>query len=540
MDFNPAKLRKCLISDLGISESRPLTSDMTLRDARKNSLLASVLKKYVAGSEAKLEMVAVDGFKASNAHCAAVVLPRADSYVGEILTIARSLIHAAFYHLPGQQTDFNLHECVLRGRTGPGASKGTKRTDFLGKMFEGDLSVTSQGLYNHYRTCITGRWAEAESFRRHKYATIVTETSSLTTVPKNCETNRTICTEPSLNMFYQLGAGDIINGMLKRDHNIDLSTQPDVNRAMAQTGSLAGNFATIDLRSASDTISYELCRALLPRGILAVLDIIRCHATEYKGETIALNMISSMGNGFTFSLQTLIFASLVRASYMLMGITPKVRVGRNYAVFGDDIICLTEAYHVVCQVLNGCGFIVNDQKSFASGAFRESCGGDFFKGDDIRGVYIKKVTIEQDLYTAFNRLCRWSARYSISLHHTLLYVKGLASFRPVPLHEGDDAGHKIPSSLLQTPKFSRSGCWVYSPTVPVRRTIEVSGGVADCVIQGRIISVLGGYIRGNKIGVRSQSGTEYEVARAMTPNWDYCADAGLTSRDYFQCLIGTV
>ncbi|DAD52667.1 TPA_asm: RNA-directed RNA polymerase [ssRNA phage SRR7976299_2] len=541
MDFNPADLLKCLTEDFGYSEPLPLSSDLSVRDARKSSLLSSILKKYVTESSKELERKAIDGFLTSNAKCALWKPPCDDNYLVDVLSIARQIIHSSFYHLPGQQTDFHLENFLNFGRVGPGSSIGTKRTDFLGKLFEGALSTNSLSLYNHYRSIITGRWLAAEKLRTANFGTVISESSKLSTVPKNRETNRTICTEPSLNMFYQLGAGHIIETMLQRDHAIDFAVQPEINKDMARRGSIDGKFATIDLRSASDTISYALCQYLLPRQVLSCLDIIRSHSTVFDGQKIDLSMISSMGNGFTFPLQTLIFASLVRAVYIYMGITPNIYIHRNYSVFGDDIICLKEAYHVVCRVLNCCGFEVNDDKSFNLGAFRESCGGDFFRGDDIRGVYIKEVISEQDLYSVFNRLCRWSAKYSISLHCSLRYVKGLVDFRPVPLHAGDTEGHKIPASFLTSPKFDRNGSWIYRPTIPIRRTLSLDD-VSYSNWHGRIIALIGGYIESasstkmGRIGIRDQR-TRYQVSRRVTPYWDYTQAAEPTPRDYFECLV---
>lgn len=541
MDFNPDVLYKTLIDDLNINPAMTPT-EMSVDQAAKYSLANSILKKYTGGKSSDLlANRAIDGFKSSNTHCSEYNIPQS-GVVYDILCQARELIHAAFYDQQGQQTEFHFANIANNGKTGPGSSIGTDRTDFLGKMFEGNMSVTDLSLYKAYVNTLTGRWLEAEKLRSSNFETLVVESSNLTTVPKNAETNRTICTEASLNMFFQLGAGAIIEGLLKRHHSIDLSQQPDINKRMARIGSLTGEFATIDLKSASDTISYKLCEFLLPRGVLGLLDLFRSKSTMHSRRKIELHMISSMGNGFTFPLQTMIFASLVCATYMSLGIKPVRRLRRNYSVFGDDIVVLSEAFDAVCLTLNGAGFIVNDQKSFSTGAFRESCGGDYFQGHDVRGVYLKEVTNEQDAYSAFNRILRWSCNHGIDLSNTLLYVKGLADFRPVPLHAGSTEGHHTHSYFLQEPKFDRNGSRVYHPTVPIARKIKLCKymyAMSDKPFHGRFIAFMGGYIRSDGIGVRDIR-PRFKVVKRVTPCWDYCADAGLTSRDYFARLISVL
>jgi hypothetical protein len=345
-------------------------------------------------------------------------------------------------------------------------------------------------------------------------------------------------------MFFQLGAGECLERLLLKGHNIDLSKQPNRNKYLARGGSVNGEFATIDLRSASDTISTTLVQHLLPRELFSLLDLIRSREVEVDKQWVPLHMFSSMGNGFTFPLQTLIFAALVRAAYKVLGLSPRTAwLECNYSVFGDDIICHKSAYNFVCQVLEGCGFFVNDQKSYNTGSFRESCGGDYFKGFDIRAVYLRKIHGPQDLYSAFNRLTRWSAKYGISIHSALSYVKGLVKFRPVPFDEQDTAGCKIPVSMLSASrKADRNGAIYYSSFVPVPRFIRIGDDVGHPDGRnpnGTVICAIGGYVREHQIGIRSTH-PKWKVVRRKTPNWDYVTNAGLTLRDYELALTGVL
>jgi hypothetical protein len=109
-----------------------------------------------------------------------------------------------------------------------------------------------------------------------------------------------------------------------------------------------------------------------------------------------------MGNGYTFELESSIFAAIVAECMHLKGYVPKL--GSNLFVFGDDIICPTDCAELAIKTLSWLGFQTNNEKSFTSGPFRESCGGDFFSGHPVRGFYLKGNCNygSQDIYTLHN------------------------------------------------------------------------------------------------------------------------------------------
>jgi len=173
-----------------------------------------------------------------------------------------------------------------------------------------------------------------------------------------------------------------------------------------------------------------------------------------------------MGNGFTFPLETAIFASAVKAVYQLKGITPRLGDARtqNAAVFGDDIVVRKDCYDATIALLQRLGFSVNVTKSFNDGTFRESCGYDYYDGVNVRPVFVESLETPQDVYSAFNRLSRWSAENRIPLVHSLLYLRGLASFNVIPFGESDDSGFKVPYKVFRSkPPLKPRGPW---PPVP--------------------------------------------------------------------------
>lgn len=225
--------------------------------------------------------------------------------------------------------------------------------------------------------------------------------SELGFVPKSAKTDRPICTEPLLNSFVQLGLGAVIRSRLRKTGcNLDDQSH---NGELARIGSISGHLATVDLKSASDTISYMTVLELLPSDWFDLMDKARSRFYTYEGRTYSFEKFSSMGNGFTFELQSLIFLALARATCSFLGIRCT-----EVSVYGDDIIIPTEAYTMFSQVLEYCGFTVNQTKSFHSGPFRESCGADFFLGQNVRPVAIKKSLSNEVLMSICNQLYRKS------------------------------------------------------------------------------------------------------------------------------------
>ena len=76
----------------------------------------------------------------------------------------------------------------------------------------------------------------------------------VTTVPKSYKTNRVIAIEPSWSMFFQKGIGRMIRERLRRFGQLHPDAQQTA-RKLAQVGSSTGLLATLDLSSASDSLS---------------------------------------------------------------------------------------------------------------------------------------------------------------------------------------------------------------------------------------------------------------------------------------------
>lgn len=206
-------------------------------------------------------------------------------------------------------------------------------------------------------------------------------------VPKNAKTDRAIAVEPHLNVYIQRAIGvSIRNKLLKK--GIDLINGQDLNRDLARIGSVRGCVATIDLSMASDTVSRKLVEYLLPASWHLLMNKVRSSHGSINGKLIEYEKFSSMGNGYTFELESLIFYALIRAS-----IPPdKWAQCREFVhVYGDDLIVPTEYVNQVLNILEFSGFSPNTDKTFIDGPFRESCGKDYLNGSNIRPFFIKET-----------------------------------------------------------------------------------------------------------------------------------------------------
>jgi hypothetical protein len=475
------------------------------------------------------------------------------------LEIVRSEIDRFLHVGPNLLID-SFSAILSEGDVGPGSSVGSRGESFYAKLCASPLTTTSLPLYEMYRAYVSmfPNFEDAESVRSSKYGSVtIVDGSRVSFAFKNVETARLICVEPTLNMFMQLGLKNLLEMRLLELWGIDVSDQPDMNRLLARLGSLSGDYATIDLKSASDLISVNLCRLVFPSWFFETLMELRSasiNVDEY-GLKRELGMISTMGNGFTFPLMTVILAAIVRASYKLNDIvikanrTAKVRCEPrdwlypsgsfkdplrskpgNWGVFGDDIIVVREAYDDVCYFLGLLGLQVNVEKSFNTGPFRESCGHDYFRGTNIRAVYLKRLSTRQDLTVAVNQMNGWSARTGIPLRNAVQYImKFLPEPYYVPWADPDDSGIRVPSEYFRGRlKGQRI---FYKAYVKVNKRYRISSdgsiipprGSKKWITNGSgyLLALLRGELRNGQITTRQNSRGLYRTRWCVTPWWDY-------------------
>lgn len=259
--------------------------------------------------------------------------------------------------------------------------------------------------------------AKKTTFLRWNMVPEVVPGNRIAFVPKSASTERTIAVEPSINVFLQKGVDAYIKRRLLR-WGVTLHDQDRNSELLyAQEG-----YSTIDLKSASDSLSLELVRLLLPDDWFIYLDDLRSKKYFLNGKWEVYDKFSSMGNATTFPLESLIFASLCRA------VLSSVGDEREFRVYGDDIIISPQSALLLIEVLKFVGFSCNPSKTYVFGEFKESCGVDIYKGVDVRPVYVKKwPKTNQELYNLHNRL--WCNRFGFVFTRACRYLRKIAPFK---------------------------------------------------------------------------------------------------------------
>lgn len=368
-----------------------------------------------------------------------------DVRMSDILARARSFVKSVLGPLPR----------TVEGRHGPGATYHDRgvRTTVPDKMSTRP-TVTSQA-----RDLLVS-WVKTAWFRGlcrdspNRTDPLTIRGNRFTTVRKDAKKDRGICIEPSINIFYQLGLGNEIRRCLFKI-GIDLDKGQLIHRLIAREASISGRSSTIDLSNASDTLCRLLVKLLLPEDWYDALYALRSPFTFIDGKWVYLEKFSSMGNGYTFELETLVFLSLAVASSWSAGV--EAVPGQDIFVYGDDIIVPSEVSRDLLAVLRYCGFTPNESKTFTQGNFRESCGGDFYRGEAVRPHYLKEFPDDITAWISLaNGLRRVASQYDC--HSDGLWFTQRAWFRTLdnlpsnirrlrgPVRFGDAVIHDVPST----------------------------------------------------------------------------------------------
>jgi hypothetical protein len=280
-------------------------------------------------------------------------------------------------------------------------------------------------------------------------------------VPKNWKTDRTIACEPEGDLPLQLAFDTYAKRRLRR-FGIDLSQQ-FLNQLLARHASVYDDFVTVDKKAASDTVAYNAVAWLFPWQWYCYLD--RLRSPYYRGcfGKGKYHKFSSMGNGSTFAIETLIFAAACHA------------VGsRHFCVYGDDVIIESEYYDDYLRLTRFFGFTINTEKTFVQGPFRESCGLDVFRGVDVTPLYLRHIDGRKAILC---HLVNTVAQLAIPEGTLATYLRRFVAEHKLPLVPFQDSsvsGVWIDPSTAHDQKILRSKRWIwrykaYVPKVHYRR-----------------------------------------------------------------------
>lgn len=254
------------------------------------------------------------------------------------------------------------------------------------------------------------------------HAKLACETESvarLKFVPKDLKKSRSICIEPNGYMWAQQGVLRwyetwLEDGILKRHVFLEDQTK---NQMACWHGSMSATLATIDLSSASDSVSLRLVEATFPEKVRKHLLATRSRYVKIPGvkTPVVAEKFAPMGSATCFPTQCTIFSAVVflvsvaqsygrdiwnggtisdlnldLAYYVMYGAPEEHRHYKHLFVYGDDIICDKQVVSNVIRTLQDLGFKVNEDKSYTDEtAYRESCGKHYFNGYDVTPLKLK-------------------------------------------------------------------------------------------------------------------------------------------------------
>jgi len=364
-------------------------------------------------------------------------------------------IAAASYIVREVLSGFNPFEILPRH--GPGSVATGERQE--GKWEFSRLFSCIHRVYPYYDYYISG-WAEEladrlgwwKSLERHESGT-----AKVVLVPKDSRGPRLISCEPLEFQWIQQGLGRALMNHLESSNftgGVINFTDQEINRKHALESSRTQEYATLDLKDASDRVSITLVKELFQHNedVLNCLMATRTRSTKLpSGEVLTLKKFAPMGSALCFPVEALCFwAIIVGAVSNKLKMRPR-SVGRRVFVYGDDIIIPVDWASTAIQSLEFAGLIVNKSKSCVTGNFRESCGMDAFNGVCVTPTRLKKPWIEKrsaDTYSAYLAFANNMAERGYAGCAAVVWkrLEGIYGFIPYCVHDSPYPGKVVPNA----------------------------------------------------------------------------------------------
>ena len=297
-------------------------------------------------------------------------------------------------------------------------------------------------------------------------------------VPKNYKTARVIAKLPAYYAYRQQAVRKSLERACARTRLGKLITLDDqtINQELARVGSVYNVYATIDLSSASDSISDPLARTVLPARVYADISATNPRWLSYRDRRVKRFMFQTSGNATTFIAETIIFLAiaLVATEYvgLFTGITPLTP-----RAYGDDLICDVSVEETLTEFLEMLGFTVNRDKSFGSlSDYRESCGCEYYLGLDMHTRYYPRQPIGADDTTSLAAL--------ISLQHRIFSFTSAEAWLTSYLQRRFTKIGKKGLTLTSSPIGTEcDDIWDYTPIYTVMNAPFDHSRMNDCDIK---------------------------------------------------------
>lgn len=284
--------------------------------------------------------------------------------------------------------DFVVNEDNFIPAHGPGATANSSRS--AGLLVKYRYLATDSLL-----TYVFRKFAGVDVTSYFPFPALSLErTAKAVTVPKSIKTRRWISLEPATLQFLQQGISrvivDFIHSHSELKAHINLRVQA-LNAEMAIRSSGDGSHATIDLSSASDTVTTTLVKAVFSgTPMYPFLVALRSRSVVLpSGKVLGIEKFAPMGSALCFPIQTLIFACAIEVAVRRRRYVDEELT--SYRVYGDDIIVQDQLFADALCILRSLGFVINESKSYAAPyRFRESCGGEGYDGRTVTPMKISR------------------------------------------------------------------------------------------------------------------------------------------------------
>lgn len=324
-----------------------------------------------------------------------------------------------FYKFPDVSTVLS----ESRPRSGPGtyASQTKGETPWFAQKAKDSFA---DGCLRKFRS-ISGYFKQLPSKKGVSFLDSDTsDCSEVLFVPKDSRGPRTIVREPYFALKGQMSFFDYFSRFFQRSTKQRINfTDQSVNRTLADYGSRTGEWATLDLKEASDRVPYSLVKSL-SRYVPSLRYFLKFRTSEAKlpsGERILLKKLAGMGSGLTFVWLALICHLAVATEISNRTGLTFSQASDNVFVYGDDIVVRSCHTAYALDALSKVGLLVNTKKSFyrkvlgKTSCFRESCGGDYYAGTDVGITRFKMQNCKTLVDRVTNRLTFGKQAIAISV-----------------------------------------------------------------------------------------------------------------------------
>lgn len=246
----------------------------------------------------------------------------------------------------------------------------------------GNVVVTKVRKYDD-AYCVATKRCERRIIPPRSYCSVVRA------VPKNYKTSRIIAKEHAFRQFRMYAIATAMRRCIKNNGYEDMLCLNDqsFNQEKCRYGAKFGSYATIDLSSASDSLSRSLFVSTFPSTVVS-----ECDKWCAKGVIVNkddprwMQMAFTSGSVLCFPVESIIFlATALVAQEMHENFTGE-RINAPQ-VYGDDMIVDSRVFDLTCEILTRLGCTVNDDKSFCETRYRESCGVEYNATEDTQTKY---------------------------------------------------------------------------------------------------------------------------------------------------------